>query len=222
MDNTINAKRNSSLSGKESSSPSDPFDNIIEKEPEGSYEEESSLAKVLSYSYNEGATNLYNALPHLHSKSDFHMKVPHEEKFKLCALLILNNIVSKQYSANIYNRLKQKIRPVVYFTTAGKIRYARDETIKKLYLTVSQEDVKLGHISANTIDSLMSGLCSVSVKDRGQRQKDKLKQKVIALMLKNGLTVESQENRDSHSKLRTALLSLSPEDRLQLLTSVTH
>lgn len=141
------------------------------------------------------------------------------EKVQLCLKFMANNMITRQLSGNIINRLKGKIPETEYQSNLILIEARRIAVTNELdtLLTVKRNEIVSGFINPSTFDEITNILARIPLKPKNENQKAKLKAKIITHMASQAIYVAHS---DPLLVLKEKLMELSPDERIKVLGGI--
>jgi hypothetical protein len=145
--------------------------------------------------------------------------IPNNEKVQLCLAFMANNMITRQLSGNIINRLKGKKSEVEYQTNLGIIDSKRTAVFNELnaILTSKGNEITSGYINPETFDEITDVLARIPLKAKNVNQKAKLKAKIITHMASQAIYVAHS---DPLLVLKEKLMELSRDERIKVMTGI--
>jgi len=218
MDTVTDATRISSNDGKESSSPCVAFtDNFTLKDNIGKLSQPDNTinsdpkpkARKINRQYR------INRAPKIDPKTTKFLS--DKDKVLLCVMFIANNIVARQISGNIMNRIKGKISQAQYDNNFEEIKSEELRLMRSLPNILDRNEISSDSIGYDIIVEIIDLLAGISLKEKNANQKAKLQNKLVALISKNGVNLS---HNDTLKDIKQQLLNLSPEERAMILVSL--
>lgn len=145
--------------------------------------------------------------------------IPNQEKVKLCLKFMANNMITRQVSGNIVNRLKGKISETEYESNLVLIESRRNIVAIELdnILSSKKDEITSGYIRQETFNEITDILARIPLKAKNENQKAKLKAKIITHMASQAIYVAHS---DPLLTLKEKLMELSPDERIKVMSSI--
>ena len=148
-----------------------------------------------------------------------HESISNSEKFHLCLQFMANNIIMRQISGNIVNRLKGKITEIEYMFNVGQMeeRKTRFFLESEEFIRSKKEEIDSGYLEPHTFDIITDALARIPLKEKNANQREKLKVKIMTQFASQTIYVTSS---DPLIALKLQLMELSPDQRIKVLGAI--
>lgn len=140
------------------------------------------------------------------------------EKLRLAVVFIANNIISRQISGILVNRMNGKISQLEHMSYITEIesRGTEFKTNLDTFVVANKDEIMSTCIRLSLISQLTDLLITLSLKGKNANQKEKLREKLMTIIMRQGINFTQD---DPLENLRKQLSKLSLDDQEKLLKS---